>query len=116
AGQAPGWMRVDNPPEEFQGRLIAVPNVAKDRLPTGYPQRAKEGGAVLLRNLVKREEMVAAALQGIEAVTIADDLVADFFALGYAFLEVQLLTRQMRYSSSLDDTYFKSQTVVAAQA
>ena len=116
AGQSPTWVRVDDPPSEFEGRLIAVPNVAKDRLPTGYPQRAKEGGAVLLRNLVKREEMVAAALQPLEPTEISADLAADFFALGYAFLEVQLLTRQMRYSSSLDDVYFKSQAVVAAQA
>src|SRR4051794_1070607 len=116
AGKAPTWMRVDDPPSEFEGRLISVPNVAKDRLPTGYPQRAKEGGAVLLRNLVNREEMIAAALQPLESTLISADLAADFLALGYAFLEVQLLTRQMRYSSSLDDVYFKSQVVVAAQA
>lgn len=116
ASKAPTWMRVDDPPSEFEGRLIAVPNVAKDRLPTGYPQRAKEGGAVLLRNLVKREEMIAAALEPLESSAITADLAADFLALGYAFLEVQLLTRQMRYSSSLDDVYFKSQVVVAAQA
>jgi alpha-mannosidase len=115
AGKAPTWMRVDDPPSEFEGRLIAVPNVAKDRLPTGYPQRAKEGGAVLIRNLVHREEMVAAALQPLEPTPISADLAADFLALGYAFLEVQLLTRQMRYSSSLDDVYFKSQVVVAAE-
>lgn len=116
AGQAPTWARVDDPPSEFAGRLITVPNVAKDRLPTGYPQRAKEEGAALLRNLVKREEMVAAALQPLEPTPISADLAADFFALGYAYLEVQLLTRQMRYSSSLDDVYFKSQVVVAAQS
>jgi alpha-mannosidase len=116
AGKAPTWLRVDDPPNDFEGRLIIVPGVAKDRLPTGYPQRAKESGGVLVRGTTKREEIIAAALQPLEPCTISADLVADFFALGYAFLAVQLLTRQMRYSSSLDDTYFKSQAVVAAQA
>jgi alpha-mannosidase len=116
AEQAPQWVRVDDPPNDLTQRLISVPNVSKDRLPTGYAQRAKESGAVVLRNLTKREEILAAALAPIGGSNVAAELAADFLALGYAYLEVQLLTRQMRYSSSLDDPYFKSQAVAAAQA
>jgi alpha-mannosidase len=43
-------------------------------------------------------------------------LAADFLALGYAYLQIQLLTRQMRYSSNLDETYFKNTAVAAAVA
>jgi alpha-mannosidase len=116
AGKAPTWARVDDPPQEVAGQLIAVPGISRERLPTGYAQRVKEGGGVLLRNMHKREELVAAALGPLGGSTLAGDIVGDFYALGYAFLMVQLLTRQMRYSSSLDDVYFKSQAVVAAQA
>jgi alpha-mannosidase len=37
-------------------------------------------------------------------------------ALGYCYLMIQLLTRQMRYSSNLDETFFKNTVVAGAQA
>ncbi|MEX0818863.1 MAG: hypothetical protein WD070_04700, partial [Pirellulaceae bacterium] len=40
----------------------------------------------------------------------------DFLALGYCFLQVQLLTRQMRYSSNLDEVHFNDQLVAGAVA
>ena len=33
----------------------------------------------------------------------------EFYALGYAYLQVQILTRQMRYSSNLDEIHFANQ-------
>src|SRR5688572_10448134 len=66
AASAPAWCRVDDPPDEVAGKLIVVPNVSKDRLPTGYVQRAKEAGATLIRNLVRRDEIIAAALAPLE--------------------------------------------------
>src|SRR4029078_7413415 len=44
------------------------------------------------------------------------ELVADFLALGYCYLQIELLTRQMRYASNLDETYFKGTAVAAAGA
>src|SRR6185369_11444716 len=44
------------------------------------------------------------------------DLAADFLALGYCYLQIELLTRQMRYASNLDETYFKGTAVTAAVA
>ena len=32
------------------------------------------------------------------------ELVKDFLAFGFAFLQVELLTQQMRYASSIDQT------------
>lgn len=116
AKQAPQWKRVEDPPSELAGRLILVPGVAKDRLPTGYAQRAKENGAVLIRGGVERNAILATALEPLGPITIDEDLAADFLALGYAFLVVQMLTRQMRYSSNLDEEYFKTQAVAAAVA
>ena len=50
------------------------------------------------------------------ALAIDPDLTADFLALGYCYLQIELLTRQMRYSSNLDETYFKGTAVAAALA
>lgn len=40
----------------------------------------------------------------------------DFFALGYTMLQVQLMTRRLRYTSNLDEIHFAELTVAAASA
>jgi len=47
---------------------------------------------------------------------VDEDLAADFLALGYCYLQTQLLTRQMRYGSSLDEELFQQRVVAAARA
>src|SRR5262245_55495712 len=126
AGQAPTWRRIDEPPSEVRGRLIVVPSVCVQKLPSGFAQRVKDEGGVLVRKMVSREEIVAAALEGLreqprnqrteETKPVDPELAADFLALGYCYLQIELLTRQMRYSSNLDETYFKGTAVAAAVA
>lgn len=113
----PQWGRVDDPPDELAGKLLLVPDVAAGELPTGFAQRAKGDGALLIRRKTDRNEIIAEVLKSLEEPAIpSDDLVADFLALGYCYLQVELLTRQMRYSSNLDEVYFEQQVVAAAQA
>jgi alpha-mannosidase len=116
AGQAPKWQRVDEPPSDVKGRLIVVPSVCLQRLPTGFAQRVKDEGGTLIRKTTTRDEILAAALESEPASKIDPNLVADFLALGYCYLQIELLTRQMRYSSNLDETYFKGTAVAAAVA
>jgi len=123
AGQAPSWRRVDDPPSDVKDRLIVVPSVCVSRLPTGFAQRVKDEGGVLIRKTASRQEIVDAALAGLgekpadETLREVDaELAADFLALGYCYLQIELLTRQMRYSSNLDETYFKGTAVAAALA
>ncbi len=47
---------------------------------------------------------------------LLDELLSDFAALGYAFLQIQLLTRQLRYTSNLDLILFGQQLTEAATA
>lgn len=143
AGQAPTWRRIEDPPADVKERLIVVPSVCVQRLPTGFAQRVKEEGGVLIRKTTDRNEIVAAALaplrksphpgphaegegdrsaternasEGAPYSVVDPDLAADFLALGYCYLEIELLTRQMRYSSNLDETYFKTTALAAANA
>src|SRR5690606_6599917 len=118
AGQLPRWARVDYPPDVLANRLVVVPTVAQPQLPTGFAQRAKEEGACLIRKSIDRDEIVAQALASLDddIARVNDDLAADFLALGYCYLQVELLTRQMRYSSNLDQVHFGNQTVAAAVA
>src|SRR4051812_15461410 len=123
AGQAPIWRRIEDPPSDVRDRLIVVPSICVQRLPTGFAQRVKDEGGVLIRKTSSREEILEAALdensknQRTEEPKLIDpELVADFLALGYCYLQIELLTRQMRYASNLDETYFKGTAVAAAVA
>src|SRR3954471_5624532 len=127
AGQAPTWRRVDDPPSEVRERLIVAPSVCVQRLPTGFAQRVKDEGGVLIRSTQSREEIVKAALEPLAdsrnategvpySASVDPEIAADFLALGYCYLQIELLTRQMRYASNLDETYFKGTAVAAAVA
>jgi alpha-mannosidase len=142
AGQAPTWRRIEDPPSDLKDKLIVVPSICAQKLPTGFAQRCKDEGGLLIRKAADRGEIVETALAALNVrpagpagpeapvdalsakqgpvrqagPTVASDLAADFLALGYAYLQIQLLTRQMRYSSNLDETYFKNTVVAAAVA
>lgn len=118
AAAMPTWHRVDDPPEELANRLILVPSVSAQEMQTGFAQRAKGDGACLIRKQHDRNEIVARALESLDGgdAGVDAELVADFLALGYCYLQVELLTRQMRYASNLDEVYFSKQVVAAAHA
>lgn len=116
-GKAPTWKRVDDPPQTLGRSVIVVPAPCVSRLPTGYAQRIKDSGGVVIRKTASRSEIWAAALPTDVPQTLVQQQFADDFAsLGLAYLLVQLLTRQMRYSSNLDETYFQSLVMAAAEA
>ncbi|MEX0676141.1 MAG: hypothetical protein WD063_03650 [Pirellulales bacterium] len=111
----PTWHRIDTPPEVLSGRLFAVPPFCLDRLPAGFVARAENEGARLVRES-SRDAAVAAALEGLDRAAVEPELCADFLALGFCRLQMELLTRQMRYSTHVDETHFQNEAVAAANA
>ena len=100
---------------DLKDRLIVVPSVCLQRLPSGFAQRVKDEGGVLIRKTDNRDEIIATALEPVvDTLRVPSNLnsalAPDFLALGYCYLQIELLTRQMRYASNLDETYFKTQT------
>jgi len=118
AGCKPSWWRVDSPGAELANRLLVVPTVSHSQLPTGFAQRARDEGACLVRKPLKREDVLTPAFAQWDGgpPEVDAEIAADFQALGYGYLQVQLLTRQMRYSSNLDEVHFQNQVVAGAQA
>jgi len=118
ANAMPTWFRADSPPEDVTNKLIVVPGVSEAELPTGFAQRAENEEVCLIRDRLDRDEIVEMALANLDgaATEINPALVADFLALGYGYLQVELLTRQMRYSSNLDEIHFQNQLADAATA
>jgi alpha-mannosidase len=117
AEAVPTWQRVDLPPEMLAGRLIVLPPFCADRLPAGFIARTKNEGAWLVQN-AQLDAVVAAALQGLDGgdAGVDESLAADFLALGFCRLQVELLTRHMRYSTNIDETHFQNEVVAAAKA
>jgi alpha-mannosidase len=116
AGALPTWHRIDLPPESLSGRLMVAPPYCTDQLPAGYAARAQtEGGRVVAEPSLAAA--VAAATDGLAEVDAIDaEFAADFLALGYCRLQIELLTRQMRYSVNIDDIHFEREAVAAARS
>src|SRR6187549_1718858 len=58
SGRKPTWYRADNPPSEFAGRLYVVPPASEARLVAGWEERAREGGAAVIVDQLKRAAIV----------------------------------------------------------
>lgn len=111
------WGRIDTPPADVSNQIIVTPQVGYSELATGFAARVQESGGKLIRGTSDRDALARTALEFVEATESLDaELVADFYALGYCYLQVQLLTRHMRYSSKLDQLHFGNQVVAAAHA
>lgn len=116
AGVIPRWHRADTPPEISANRLIMMPTKCADVVPHGWPDQARRDGATVITDLTDRGEMLAAALKPLEAKAVDADLAADFLALGFCYLQIELLTRHMRHFGSADEIHFQREAVAAAQA
>lgn len=116
ANSIPNWVRFDESNALIDSGLVVIPRICRTELPDDYDDRVKSAGARLVDSNHERGPLVAKLLEGVEAATVNPDLVQDFYALGYCFLQIEVLTRQMRYSSSLDESQFKQKTVQAAKS
>ncbi len=72
-GLMPGWHRADEPTTDVDGSLIIVPTACDDQLPAGWVSLAREQGAVVVSGLHDRQEMVSAALAGLQVRPEAGD-------------------------------------------
>jgi len=114
----PKWSSAEVPPEDPGGSLIVVPGCVEGSLPGGWIERAEEAGARLIRHFPHRAALLEAALAMLpeEPAPKAPCLVGDFLALGFCHLQVELLTRQLRYTSNLDEARFQQHLRDAAQS
>jgi alpha-mannosidase len=123
---APRWQQTDPLPSELSGMLLVAPAISADQLESQAEAKIAEAGGLLLRpngswREFQQQLMASATKTGLlDAPEVETPLVAelqgDFAALGYAFLQIQLMTRQLRYTSNLDLTQFGLQLSEAAQA
>lgn len=116
AEKIPKWIQTFEVPENCEGYLFVAPTTSDTELQTGFAQRVKEEGGLLVRRKETREEIFEQVFAEHSEMELDSSLTADFLALGYCYLQIQLLTRQLRYSSNLDEVYFGKLVVDGAQA
>jgi len=114
---SPNWMPADDPPRSAAGHLILVPDCCLGSLPDGWLATAAEQGACLIRDWRHRDDLVTLLLEKVDEPLpeLDRDLVADFLAVGYGHFLIELLTRQLRYMSNLDEGSFRSQMLKAVE-
>lgn len=116
---SPRWQQSIYPPSDLSELLIVLPSISESTLPGEFLTDVSKAGSILLRARAPWSEFQSELLKAvglIHSTPTTDALRFDFAALGYAFLQVQLMTRQLRYTSNLDELLFSDQALQAAQA
>jgi alpha-mannosidase len=119
--QNPTWYRADSPPTPDGPRVIVVPDPSLKQLPADYRRKCDANPQCRWISGGDRSEM----LRGLELDTAHPEplqhgsrtlAVDDFFAVGYLSLQIQIMTRRLRYTSNLDELYLQAKVVEAATA
>ena len=117
--QLPTWYRADSPPEPDGPRVVVVPNLSLEQMPKGYDLKCKQNKDCHWVTGDDREQM----LQDLNLDQMGDLQVGertigvkDFFAAGFASLQIQVMTRRLRYTSNLDEIHLQTRVVDAAKA
>ncbi len=115
SGKKPIWCRGEDVSVEMRDVLFFSPGGQDGPLPEVVQRKLNDEGCALICGPLDRQQCVAAALAEAGLCDLADqDLVSDFLALGYWYLQIQLLTHQMRHTSNIDEEHFAEQLVTAA--
>ena len=122
----PTWYRADTPPESPGNRIFTVPTPSLPLIPQGYEPRCRETEGCRWITGASRDEMLSALAAGGGEPAWAEQPPLpvgrrridcdDFFAFGYAMLQVNVMTRRLRYTSNLDELRVQSRIVAAAKA
>jgi alpha-mannosidase len=116
-GQMPTWLRADELPAHDRARLLTLPSSEDVGLAPQAAEQIQAAGGRLIRGESSRAAILAQALEGWASPQQVDqNLADDFLALGYAYLQIELLTRQMRYATRVAETAFADNVVAAAAA
>jgi alpha-mannosidase len=124
AGKIPSFLFSGDSLAKSDRPLVIVPSASRSYVTDDELSLAVEHGALVVDSGASREEFVARALQLAElgdglsesSPSTQTERIADFYALGFAYLQTELLTKRMRYSSHLDEGKFQRAVVAASQA
>lgn len=129
--EIPAWRRADDPPAELGSKIFIVPSCSESWLPHGWKETVMAAGGGVVDSTDDREALANGLLETLTSLTASEEtatevplsrtgvdpeLVADFFAFGSAYLQVDLLTRRMHYYSNLESGPLRVEILGAAEA
>ncbi|OHB83573.1 MAG: hypothetical protein A2V98_10200 [Planctomycetes bacterium RBG_16_64_12] len=108
AQQLPRWVSAQEPPKDPAGSLIMLPGASEKILAPAWLDQAAGSGACVVRELRRRDEMVDAALERLDGGPglVDPNLAADFLALGFCHLQMEVLIRDAGYDMGTDIQYY----------
>ena len=118
----PEWKKADSSALDIQSGLVLCPEVSKAKLDVPLREQLVANQCQILDSDHRsRVDLVAALLNAAseaqtEPAATSPALLEDFYALGYAVLQVQILARKLRYSWNIDWIMFTEQVLSAAKA
>ena len=117
AKKLPRVERCDYPPDELGSSLLVLPKPCEPEMAEDLPTEVETAGSKLIRgDTINRKSILEEALRDYDVPENLDsELVRDFLALGFTLLQVELLTQQMRYASSIDQSRIERTVFEAAQ-
>lgn len=116
----PETKRADGHSLDLENALIVCPNLSREKVDQPLRERLQLGNCELVESNGESRDAVASKILNAVGI-VADDsnrplLLEDFYALGYAILQVQILARKLRYSYNVDWIVFTEQILNAARA
>ena len=118
----PAWQQASSSPGDVSGSLLILPDIAKSELDPIFEsaedcllQEPHGDWMGLQQQLLEHSGIGESELAEMHD-KLTEQQLREFAALGYAYLQIQLMTRQLRYTSNLDQLLFAEQVVAAAEA
>ncbi|MFK7736543.1 MAG: hypothetical protein AB8B50_10960 [Pirellulaceae bacterium] len=115
----PAWQSASSVPPDLGKSVIVIPEISKTAKASDWDN---EPEATFLepdsnwRDFQSKIILELARDSAAELMALSAEWRSDFAALGYTYLQVQLMTRQMRYTSNLDQALFAEQVRAAAES
>ncbi len=115
----PRWQHAEQLPPEVDGKIFVLPKLWSDRVSSEKRASLASAGGLLVESTLAWRELQNELLRQLETTPaggLVEELRDEFAALGYAYLQIQLMTRQLRYTSNLDQLLFSEQACKAVDA
>lgn len=121
--QLPTWYRADVPPTPDGPRVVVVPEPSIGQVTSDFQRRCTANPSCLWVTGADRQTMLTAlGLAPDDPAAAPLEFsgrrleVADFYAAGYLSLQIQIMTRRLRYTSNLDELHLQNRITAAAKA
>jgi len=126
----PAWNRADSIPDPLSDQIVFLPKISENKLPSGFAAAADAAtNCRIVRGSSRNQFLLACETDlrdlSIETVSLTAPMEVasetrvvtpdDFFALGYVWLQIQVMTRRLRYTSNIDEIYFTGRVIEAAK-